>query len=174
MTILTFLSAQKTHIIYGLVIVGLLGVSYRLFVRKPETIVQTKVETKVVTIVQTKLVKVHDNIVTHKKIVTTKKDGTKIVETDSSVNKSVSDTSQKVSKSDTLSLTQQTVTSYAPNYTLSVLYPIPLTGVFSPTSYTAQNTEVILGKRLWGSPIFVNVGTNFGLNTVLAGVTLEL
>lgn len=173
MTILSFLQAQKTHIIYGAVILVLTGVAYRLFVRQPATITQTKVVTQVVIKTVIQRVLVHDNVVTNRVTETKKPDGTDTKVTETVVDRSVSQSSKYNKNTQQSSVSTQTVTSFLAKYTLTVMYPITLGNILNPT-FSASNTEIILGYRLGDTPILLNCGTTFGLNTLFLGITLEL
>jgi len=189
MTILSWLNTNKAHIIYGVIIVGLASIGYHFFKKEPVTVTKTQVVTKVVTQVVTKVVTqvvvkkvlVHDNIIKNRRIVTRKPDGTVTTEIDSSVNKSViADTNKTVDKTKNITTSQtidqtstKVVTSYAPNYLLSVFEPIPTHDILHP-NFDAKNTQIILGTRVLDTPLFFDVGTNFGANSVLLGFTLEL
>lgn len=172
MTILSILNSQKTHIIYCAIIVVVAGGAFYLFKTHPKEVIKTQTVTQIVTktVVQTKVV--HDNIVTVKHIFTTKPDGTKIVEVVSTKNTSVLDVSKAIAKSDTLVNTKTTDIKYQSNYSLQLLQPFTYHELFTGTP-DPRNMEIIGGVRLFGSPVFLNVGTTPLFDKVFIGATIE-
>lgn len=171
--LLEFLGSQKTHIIYGIVILVLILIGYELFSRKPTTITQTKtvIQTVVKTVVQKVLV--HSNVVTNRTIQTKKPDGTIVTETDKIVDKTTTKSDTRKNSIINTAISEKTVTSFLSKYTLSVFYPIPTNQLIHP-EFTAGNTELILGKRLGQSPVLLQIGTTLNLKSLLFGITLEL
>lgn len=157
-----FLKDQKTHIMYGIIILALAGFTYNLFIRKPAEIIKTITETKVVNknVVKTQ-VKYVDRVITK-----TEKDGTITTTTEHTVTDNTF--TDKTKSADMF--VSKTTTIYLSRYSLEVQYPIKVTtiGVFNPK-------EVIFtgGYRLFNFPIFVTLGTNIGFDSLLIGVRYE-
>ncbi len=164
MTILNILYNQKTHIIYGLIILGIIAGAYSLFVTHPKTITKTEVVTKVVNKTQV----VHDHITTTKYITLKKKDGSvlteKIVSKDTSLINSSSTSNFSETKTETR--TNQS------KYSLSIIQPFEYNQLLTGTPNPA-NMEIIGGVRLFNSPILLQIGTTPLFNKVFTGVTVE-
>lgn len=171
MTITSFLSTQKTHIIYGGIILVVASIAYHFFKKDPEVI--TKVLTKVVTQVQTvEKVVTKDKIVYVTRTITThKKDGDVIVEVDhekddTEVHKNVASTTKTQS-----TVTEKTVESFMKSYSIEAMFPVnPLNSTSLPDPLA---TQVQFGVRLFGTPVWAEIGTNGHLNTVLVGLRVE-
>lgn len=167
MSIISFIKDQKTHVIYGLLIVGLVAVGYNLLSSKPREITKTITQTKVVN---------RDVVRTQKQyvdrvIVKTEKNG----ETTTTTEHVVTDGSS-IDKSKSQSLfTKSTQISYLSRYSLDIQYPIPLAMVPNIRSVVFNPTSLIVtgGYRLFNSPIFVTLGANIGFDTLLIGVRYE-
>lgn len=179
--VLEFLKSNKIHVFYVVVILAVIGGGYSLFVTHPREKVVTKIVTEVVTKVVTKVkvqrVQVHDNIVTNRKKVTTKPDGTVVTEEDNITNKSVisrfSLDKEKEKNSSISQLSEITKTTFAPKYTLSMLYLLPTVDLLNPT-FQYQNVMFVGGVRLGNSPLLINVGTDTMFKTGILGITMEL
>ena len=165
--------ANKTHIIYGLVILGLGIVAYRLFVRQPQTIIQTKTATQVVT--EQKVVHdiVHDVKFITKKIETKKPDGTIITETDTIKDSKDTSSNSQTNVTSNTQIAEHVKLSFAPNYTLGVYYQQPIKTILQP-AFDPANLQIVGGIRVFSLPVFLNVGTTFKLNSVIVGLTIEL
>jgi hypothetical protein len=120
--------------------------------------------------VKTKVV--HDNIVTVKHIFTPKPDGTKIVEVDSVKDNSTTSLSKDLSKTDAISKTSITDIKYQSDYSVTLLQPFTLSQALSGTPDYSQ-AEIIGGVRLFGSPVFLNIGTTPMFNKIFIGATVE-
>lgn len=161
-----FIQEQKTHIIYGVIMIGLAAVGYNLLSSKPKEVVKTVVETKIVNrdVVKTQ-VKYVDRV-----IVKTEKDGTTTTTTEHVVTDgSISDKSKSQQK-----FVSQTTIKYLSRYSLEIQYPITVsfTGLNLP-SFDPKNLRVIGGIRVFETPIFLTLGTDIGLNSALIGVRYE-
>lgn len=166
MTITSFVKEQKTHITYGLILIGLTAVGYNLLSRKPKEVIKTVVETKIVNrdVVKTKTQYV-DRV-----IVKTDKDGGTTTTTEHVV---TDGSSTDKTKSQALFISQ-TTTKYLSRYSLDIQYPIVVSfsGLNFPT-FDPKSIRVTGGYRLFDSPIFVTLGTNIGFDTILIGVRYE-
>ncbi len=170
MPILTTVINQKTHIIYGIVIVLIASVAYHFFKKDPEKIVTTltKVETK---IQQVEKIVTKDRIVYKDRTITThKKNGDVIVEVDHehSDTKVASNTQ---SKTQSQTVVQKTVVeSFMKNYSIEAMFPISIKDIGYPNP---MDTQVSVGMRVFSLPVFAVVGTTPKLNSVLVGLRLE-
>jgi len=159
----TWISNQKTHIIYIILIVICLGVGYNLLSRKPKEIIKTLVETKVVIKEVEKEKKIFvDRVTTIKKIngdVITIKDNSRKEE------RILAKTSEAV----TISKTE--VIKFLSSYSVDVMFPInPLQITSAPN---LLDTQVSVGIRLFDLPLFTVVGVDLHFNKVLIGARLE-
>lgn len=145
----------KIHIIY-LSIIVLLVVLLQIQ-HKEVTKIVTQTKTLDHVLVQNKI-KYVDRIVTVKKPT-----GEVIIMSEHVTNEDSSVLQDKLRESN-----YSKVTSNAPNYMLSALYPVTLAPL------NPMNLLVIGGIRLASTPIFLNVGTTGKFNQVTVGITLEL
>ena len=160
-----FLKSQKTHLLYIIAIVVILGVGYNLFSRKPKEVVKTVIETKYVNrnIVKTEKQYVDRVIVTKAPDGTTTTTTEKVTTADTSVDKSRAGSSY-ISK---------TSTSYLSRYSLDIQYPIAFSYVNFQPVWDVKSLIVTGGVRIGDLPAFVTLGTNVGLNQALVGFRLE-
>jgi hypothetical protein len=166
MFILDFIKSQKTHIIYILIIVGMaIAGSFFFFSGKAETIrTITKTNTVDRNIVKTKTQYI-DRVIVKKET-----DGSTTTTTEHiSSGGSTTDKSKSAS-----SFSDMTKTTYLSRYSLGVNYPMPLSFTnFQPGGFNVKSLQIEGGVRLFNSPIFVTLGTNVGLDTVLVGFRVE-
>jgi hypothetical protein len=166
MSIFSFIQAQKTHVIYGVLIVGLVAIGSFFLSRKPTEVVKTVTKTNTVdrNIVQTKVQYV-DRVIVKKDAngsitTTTEHIGTDDTTTDKSRLKSTFASTEK--------------TSYLTRYSLGIKYPVTLTytGInLTPTQI--KEIQIEGGIRLFSLPIFATITTNIGLNQYFLGVRYE-
>jgi len=152
MTIQTTLLEQKTHIIYGVIIVLIGSVAYHFFKKDPEII--TKTLTKIQTVTQDKVVYV-DRV-----IITKKKNGDVIREVDHQH----SDTKTK----DVATTTQKEVQSFMKNYSIEFMFPPQI-----PTLSGLYQSQVSVGMRIFSTPLWVVAGINGQFNAPMVGIRWE-
>lgn len=161
----------KAHIVYGIIIVFIASIAYHFFKKEPEKIIQTvdRVVTQVKTVEK---VVTKDRIVyVDKKIVTHKKNGDIIVETDKEHSSTdtkaniVSNTDTKTKEKDT------TITSYQKNYSIEVLEKMnPTNLLYTPNPLDSQ---INFGVRLFSSPVSLVIGTTGRINSLYLGLRYE-
>jgi hypothetical protein len=156
---------QKTHILYGVIIVVIASVAYHLISAKPKEIIKTQIETKVVNndVVKTQTVFV-DRVITTKKT-----NGDIITEVDHS--HITDEFIDKTSSKDTISKTE--VIKFLSSYSIDVMYPLTLKDITNPI-LNPLDTQLLLGVRVFDFPVFVTAGTNLHLNQVIVGLRIEL
>lgn len=167
----TTLLNQKTHIIYGVIIILIASVAYHFFKKDPEKIVTTL--TKIVTQVKTvEQIVTKDKIVYVDRTITThKKDGDIIVEVDHEHDAIVTHSDTKSTQKVIESVTKQTVTTFMKNYSLEVMFPIYNNSFALNTN--PLDTQLSVGTRIFSSPLWLVVGTNFHFNQLLIGARTE-
>lgn len=171
MTLATTILSQKTHIIYGIIIVLIASVAYHFFKKDPEIITKTltKVQTKIQTV--TKVVTKDKIVYVDRTITTHKVNGDTIVEVDHEH----SDTATKADI-DTKTKTQTTVISkttesFMKNYSIEAMFPIYNDSFSFNTN--PLDTQISFGVRVFSLPVFAVVGTNFHFNQALVGLRME-
>ena len=171
---MSMILANKTHIIYGVLIILIGSIAYHFFKKDPEKITTTP--TKVVTQLQTveKVVTKDKVVYVDRVIVTTdhKKNGDVIVTKE--VDHQHSDT-QLAAKTDSQTHTQSTeqkqvVESFMKNYSVEGLFPV---NPFNPLLPNPLDTQVNFGMRVFDLPVFAVVGTNGHLNQLMVGLRVE-
>ena len=169
---LTILREQKTHIIYGVVIVLLASVAYHFLVRKPTEIIKTKVETRIETKVINRDV-LKTRIVYIDKVIQTKKtNGDVVTETDHTL--SEYNVTDKSKSTDTIkdTISQKEVIKFMNNYSVDVMYPITVQNIYS-SAFNPLNLQVMGGMRIFDFPLFVTAGSDGHFNKILVGLRLE-
>jgi len=164
---------NKYHITYVTVLVTtLLGTLYHIITKSPNVITKTVVKS-------VDKIQVVDKIVTKDKIVyvdrvvvTNKPDGTTV--TEYSKEHSILNTNSDLHIITDLQakVYEQTTESYLSNYSIDVMFNVPKDNWkdFKPSW---QNTEIVVGQRVFSSPLFVTIGTDTKLTKVLVGIRLE-
>ena len=168
---LAWLNAQKTHIIYIIIILGVASVAYHFFNKPPEKVTQVVTKTVTKTQVITKVV-TKDRLVYVDKTITTKKaNGDVITETDHEHSDTKTDTDLKQTKALTSNSTSTTITSYQKPYSLGVLVPFnPLSPASVPNLLDSQ---VDFGVRILDSDWFAVVSTDPKFNKIMVGLRVE-
>lgn len=171
MTALSILKAQYHHIIYCLIIIGIASFAYHLFTRPPAEIIKTL--TKVVTQIQTveKVVTKDKIVYVDRTIVTKKADGDVVTETDhehdiTEVHKDVA--SQATTQAKTTSTETE---KFLSRYSLEAFLPFPSLSNFG--SPNPLDTQVVVGVRVFDTPIFLEAGSNARLNQAIVGLRIE-
>ena len=159
MTILTTIYNQKTHIIWGLVVVAIASVAYHFFKKDPVTLTKTQVQTVEKVVSKDRIVYVDRTTTTHKK------NGDVIVTVEH-----VNDSTKLDSKTNS-QLSQKIVESFMKNYSISVMFPV-LNNSLNVNS-NPVDTRFMLGVRVFSSPIFLEAGSNVRLNELTLGLRLE-
>lgn len=164
---LDFLKKYQIHFWYIFAIIGLFAIGYNLFVSHPKEIVKTVTMTQYV---DRNIVKTQKQVV-DRTIVKKDSDGSVTTTTEHITD---SDKSTDKSKIDTKFISKTDV-SYLSRYTLGAFYPIPIPSLTSMNMPVFKPTNLIVmgGVRIFNSPIFFNLGTNVGLNSILVGITVE-
>lgn len=171
MSIITTIVNQKSHIIYGVIILIVASVAYHFFKKDPEKIVTTL--TKTVTQVQTvdKIVNKDRIVYVDKTITTRKKNGDVIVEVDHANSDTKTDTTVQ-SKTETQTMVSKTtVQTFMKNYSIEAMFPLdPLNPAALPNPL---DTQISLGVRIFSLPAFAVIGTDGHFNKVLIGLRVE-
>ncbi len=164
-TILGQTKAQKTHIIYGTILLTVVLAGYRLFHREPVETIKTVTQ---VQYVNRDVVRVQKQFI-DRVIVKKEKNGTTITTTEH-----VHNDNSTVDKTKTLDkLTTTEINSYLAKYSFSSYYSVPMSISGVPT-FDPKNLTLIGGYRVLDTPLFLNLGTTGAFNQILIGVTLEL
>jgi len=160
-----FIVNQKTHIIYVIVLLVVAGVGYNLLSRKPKEIIKT--ETKIVEVAKD-VVKV-EKVFVDKIIVTKKRNGDVITETDKSrIEEQTVDKSHSVA-----TVTKTEVVKFMSRYSIDVMYPLGIENILNP-SLDPRNIQVMAGVRVFSLPVFVTAGTDGHFNKIILGVRVEM
>ncbi len=171
--LMTLIRTQKLHLIYGVAIVSLLTIMHALFSKQASVVTQTKTEMRTLVQYVDRKVLIHDNVVTNRVIETKKPDGTVITEKESITDLSSVGSNTLKSSQEAVKVSEETATNFLSKYTLTVLYPLPRNEILNP-SFEPKNLQVIIGRRVLDTSLLLNVGINFGVNTLFLGVTYGL
>lgn len=162
---LTTITANKAHIIYICIILGLMGALYTIFVKKPKEITKVVTVTKeVIKEVETKRNLTEDKVITRK----TKK-GTVTVTREHIHDGTVIQSHTEVQ----VKTVTKTITNPKPRYTVTTFYPLTPDTITHPL-FNPLDLSVMGGVRVFDLPILLNVGTNLRVNQVNVGVTVEI
>lgn len=170
MTITDTLVKQKTHIIYGVVILVLCSVGYHFFSKTPSEIIKTKVETKIETKIVNKDVVRTKTVFVDKVKETKKANGDVIVET--SHIRSSDDTKDKSTIKDDLKSTVTTteVIKFMKRYSIDVMYPMSISNI---AAFKPLDIQVMVGVRIFSLPVFATIGTDGHFDKIIVGARME-
>lgn len=175
MPIITTLINQKTHIIYGVIIVLIASLAYHFFKKDPEKIITTVTKTDVKIQTVEKIV-TKDRIVyrdRHIVTVTTKANGDIITRTEDNKEHSITKTKDKARTTikEKQTETKQVVETFMKNYSIEVMFPI-LNNSFAPNT-NPLDTQVSFGTRIFSTPLWLVAGSTFHFNQFFIGVRYE-
>lgn len=159
-----FIRNNKSHIVYILLLIGVLGVGYNLFSRKPKEIIKTEFKEK---IVYRDVIK-EKKIYVDRTITITKANGDVIVKTDKS--KSRTKVADKKETSTTVSKVE--VQKFLSRYTVDVMFPFNTGSLMNP-SLDPRNIMVMGGMRIGDLPLFLTIGTDGHFDKIIVGVRIE-
>lgn len=158
-----FIVNQKTHIIYGILLVVLGSIAFHLFSSKPKEIIKTEIKTKIVyrDVIKEKKVYV-DKTTTIKK-----KNGDVVTIVDNSTSENI--VYDKTKSEDTVSKSE--VQRFMSSYTIDLMYPIINQSL--SINKNPLDLQIIGGIRIFSLPVFLTAGSNLQFNQVLIGTRVE-
>lgn len=169
---MTMSDTTKLHLVYGVIIIGLILGIVHYFNKPPEQLIKTL--TKVVTQVQTveKIVTKDRIVYVDRKIVTKKKNGDIITETDhehaATVTQAATDT-QTQTKSQT---TEEMQTAFMKKYSIDYSYKPLYNGTWDPHP-NLQNSVFGFGYRLGDSSISAITSISDGGKSISTGIRYD-
>lgn len=168
--ILQTLNSQRTHIIYGAIILMIGSLAYHFFKKDPEKIVTTltKTETKIQTV--DRIVNKDRIVYIDRTITTHKANGDVVVEVDKEHADTKTNSDTKIKIQDTTLVSKTSVESFMKNYSVETLFPVNPINPRLPNPLDIQGS---FGMRLFSTPLWGMVGTTGHFNTALLGLRYE-
>lgn len=168
MSIVSILTNNKTHIIYGVLILVLVSICYNFFRQKPKEIIKTLTETKIEKQIVNRDVVKTQTVYVDRVIETKKANGDVITETQHVRKDSDTKDKTKIKDSQEMVISKTEVIKFLSSYTIDVMYPVTFDPVFNPL-----DLQIMGGVRVFSLPVFITFGTNGHLNQFLVGARIE-